>query len=73
MLTSIVVIRRPLLNFLVPFRPPPRTEAGCNWLELSLVVQEQFFRRSVGYVYRIVHKSCNFRIGTAIENYRMVY
>ena len=50
MLTSNVVIWSPLWNFLVPLRPPP-TEAGCNWLELPLVVQEQFFRRVVGYVF----------------------
>ena len=37
------------LSFLVPFRLPP-TEAGLNWLELPLVVREQFFRRLVGYV-----------------------
>ena len=30
---------------------PPTTEAGCIWSELPLVVQEQFFRRLVGYVY----------------------
>ena len=54
MLTSNVVIWSSLLNFLVSFRlplPPPPTEAGCNWLELPLVVQEQFFRRLVGYVF----------------------
>ena len=48
------VIWSPLLNFLVPFRlltpPPPPTESGCNWLELPLVVREQFFWRLVGYV-----------------------
>ena len=65
MLTSNVVIWSPLLNFLVPFRlpslrppppPPPPTEAGCNWLELPVVVREQFFRRLVGYVYNTVTK-----------------
>ena len=50
MLTSNVVILRPLLNFLVLFMLPPPTEAGCSWLELLLVVREQFFRRLVGYV-----------------------
>ena len=50
MLTSNVVIWSPLLNCLVPFRLPSRPiEAGCNWLELPLVVREQF-RRLVGYV-----------------------
>ena len=48
MLTS----NSPLLNFLVPFEPPPPpTEGGCSSLELPLVVREQFFRRLVGYVY----------------------
>ena len=63
MLTSNVVIWSPLLNFLVPFRLPfplpPPTEAGCNSLELPLVVREQFFRRLVGYVLicnRLSHK-----------------
>ena len=52
MLTSNVVSWSALLNFLVPFSPQsPPTEAGCNWLELPLVVREQFFRRLVGYVY----------------------
>ena len=51
MLTSNLVIWSPLLTFLVPFSPPP-TEAGCNWLELPLVVREQFFGRLVGYVFR---------------------
>ena len=50
MITSNVVVWSPLLNFLVPFRLPP-TEAGCDWLELSLVVREQFFLRLVGYVH----------------------
>ena len=45
MLTSNVVI----VIFLVQFRPPP-TGAGFTWLELPLVVREQFFRRLVGYV-----------------------
>ena len=49
MLTSIVVIWGPL-NFLVPFRLPP-TKAGCNWLELPLVLREPFFQRLVGYVF----------------------
>ena len=61
MLTSNVVIWSPLLNFLVPFRLPlppslPPTEAGCNLLELPLVVREQFFRRLVGYVSLIAAK-----------------
>ena len=59
MLTSNVVIWSPLLNFKAkPLPPPPRltTEASCNWLELPLVVQEQFFRRLVGYVYPSVKK-----------------
>ena len=55
MLTSNVVIWSPLLNFLVPFRLPlPPTEAGCNWLELPLVIREQLFRRLVGYVYHLL-------------------
>ena len=28
---------------------PPPIEAGCNSLELALVVREQFFRRLLGY------------------------
>ena len=41
------------MNFLVPFSLPlpPATETGCNWLELPLVVREQFFRHLVGYVF----------------------
>ena len=51
MLTSNVVIWSPQLNFLVPFRLPPLTEAGCNWLELPVVVREQFVRHLVGNVF----------------------
>ena len=54
MLTSNVVIWSPLLNFLVSFRlpltPAPPPKAGCNSLELPLVVPEQFFQRLDGYV-----------------------
>ena len=51
MLTSNGVNFSPLLNFSVPFRLPPSTEAGCDWLELAVVVREQILRRLVSYVW----------------------
>ena len=52
MLTSNVVIWTFLSqlgsSLLLPL--PHSTEAGCNSLELPLVVREQLFRRLVGYI-----------------------
>ena len=58
MLISNVVIWSPLLNFLVLFMLPLPPTAGCNWLELPLVVREQFFRRLVGYVLNKLFLRC---------------